>query len=101
MKLGLLIAAGCLLLCASTVHAARRSGISEVFADVGVGRGLLQRSLDCAKVNAGCESCRNQRKPGTRLSELVCSICKPAFRLRRDGTSKICGKTMTKFTITA
>lgn len=79
------------LLCASAATASRL-GVSEVLADGTFGRDLLQRALDCTKVSAGCDTCRNQRKPGSRVSELVCSTCKPGFRLRRDGTSKNCGE---------
>lgn len=55
------------------------------------GRSLLQaKPLDCKKVHKACRSCRTTRIPGTKRSELVCSVCEPGWRLRRDGKSKTC-----------
>jgi hypothetical protein len=55
------------------------------------GRGLLQ-TLDCTKVHKACSTCRNQRIPGTKQTELVCSTCAAGWRLRADGTGKKCGE---------
>lgn len=90
MKRCLISSVALVLLCASAAHAAR-FGANEVLEDGATGRDLLQRELDCTKI-LGCSTCRYQRKPGSRTSELVCSTCKTGYRLRRDGISKTCGK---------
>uniref|UniRef100_A0A383VRV3 Tyrosine-protein kinase ephrin type A/B receptor-like domain-containing protein n=1 Tax=Tetradesmus obliquus TaxID=3088 RepID=A0A383VRV3_TETOB len=45
--------------------------------------------MNCSRVNPHCAVCRNQRGTGT-TSQLVCSSCETGYRLRRDGSSKIC-----------
>lgn len=83
-------AAALVLLCAVAVQATSR--FSNV--DSAAGRDLLQaaKTPNCTRIHKACDTCRNQRIPGTRTSELVCSTCKNGYRLRRDGTSKICGE---------
>jgi hypothetical protein len=83
----LFTAAAMVLLCAATAHAR----ILEVEAQQG--RELLQaKTPNCTKVDTHCSLCRNQRIPGERRSELVCTQCEAGYRLRRDGLSKTCGK---------
>lgn len=85
----LLAAAALVLLCAASAQAARWSLETDE-----QGRQLLQaaKSPNCTRIDAHCSQCRNQRIPGTRRSELVCSSCESGYRLRRDGVSKTCGE---------
>ncbi|KAF8057859.1 Slbp [Scenedesmus sp. PABB004] len=53
-------------------------------------RELLQAKPNCTRVHPACTACRNQRIPGTRRSELVCSTCAAGYRLRQDRTGKNC-----------
>jgi hypothetical protein len=78
-----------LLLCAASAQASRWSLETDE-----QGRHLLQaaKSPNCTRIDAHCSQCRNQRIPGTRRSELVCSSCESGYRLRRDGISKTCGE---------
>jgi len=48
-------------------------------------------ALDCTRVHRACNVCRNQRIPGTKRTDTVCSSCRPGWRLRRDGKYKTCG----------
>jgi hypothetical protein len=85
----LLAAAALVLLCAASAQASRwRLETDEQ------GRHLLQaaKSPNCTRIDTHCSQCRNQRIPGTRRSELVCSSCESGYRLRRDGISKTCGE---------
>uniref|UniRef100_A0A383V609 Tyrosine-protein kinase ephrin type A/B receptor-like domain-containing protein n=1 Tax=Tetradesmus obliquus TaxID=3088 RepID=A0A383V609_TETOB len=79
--------AALLLLCAVAAQAARFP-----LEEAENGRMLLQnaKAPNCTRVNSACKSCRNQRIPGTRRSELVCSSCEKGYQLRRDGQSKTC-----------
>ncbi|KAF8061892.1 Svep1 [Scenedesmus sp. PABB004] len=54
------------------------------------GRRLQQRPLACTAVHRACRSCRAQRIPGTRRTEVLCSVCEAGWRLRRDGIGKTC-----------
>jgi hypothetical protein len=47
--------------------------------------------LNCTPVHKACSTCRNQRVPGTKKTETLCSACKAGWKLRRDGKSKTCG----------
>jgi hypothetical protein len=82
-------AAALVLLCAASAQASRWSLETDE-----QGRHLLQaaKSPNCSRIDAHCSQCRNQRIPGTRRSELVCSSCESGYRLRRDGISKTCGE---------
>jgi hypothetical protein len=85
----LLAAAALVLLCAVSAQASRWSLETDE-----QGRHLLQaaKSPNCSRIDTHCSQCRNQRIPGTRRSELVCSSCESGYRLRRDGISKTCGE---------
>jgi hypothetical protein len=86
----LLASAALVLLCAALAQATSRWSL-EIDEQ---GRHLLQaaKSSNCTRIDAHCAQCRNQRIPGTRRSELLCSTCESGYRLRRDGMSKTCGK---------
>jgi hypothetical protein len=81
--------AALVLLCAASAQASRWSLETDE-----QGRHLLQaaKSPNCTRIDVHCATCRNQRVPGTRRSELVCATCESGYRLRRDGISKTCGK---------
>jgi hypothetical protein len=85
----LLATAALVLLCAASAQASRWHLETDE-----QGRQLLQaaKSPNCTRIDAHCSQCRNQRIPGTRRSELVCSSCESGYRLRRDGISKTCGE---------
>ncbi|WIA12314.1 hypothetical protein OEZ85_012370 [Tetradesmus obliquus] len=86
--------AATLVLCCALVNvsASGRFVLEEIDGRQSSGRFLLQagKSPNCTRINPFCSQCRNQRIPGTRRSELVCSVCQPGYKLRRDGTSRIC-----------
>ncbi|KAF8055660.1 Scube1 [Scenedesmus sp. PABB004] len=88
MSAKLLCVAALLALAAASASASSRFVLDEI--DGLPARELLQAKPDCTRVNAACTACRNQRIPGTRRSELVCSTCATGYRLRRDGASKTC-----------
>lgn len=79
------------ILLSAVIAQASRVALEDDFSSPDfIGRGLLQRTLDCTKVHSACSTCRNQRVAGSRTSELVCSACNAGWRLRRDGISKTC-----------
>lgn len=48
---------------------------------------------DCSSVHKACTTCQFRRISGTRSSTaLMCSMCAPGWRLRRDKGLKTCGK---------
>lgn len=60
----------------------------------GSSRKLLQAVKDCTRTHKACSQCRNQRIPGTRKTEQVCSACITGWRVRQNGPnkSKVCGE---------
>lgn len=83
-------AAAALLLLACAAEASR----IMVDADLAPsGRELLALSEnDCRTAVTDCVSCRNQRIPGTRTSQVVCSTCDTNYRVKRDGKGRTCGE---------
>ncbi|KAF8059696.1 hypothetical protein HT031_005104 [Scenedesmus sp. PABB004] len=79
-------AAAALLLLACAAEASRMMVDADLAPS---GRDLLQTAANCSVI-ANCQTCRNQRNPRTKISEVVCSTCKTNFRLKRDGISKTC-----------
>lgn len=90
MSAKLLCVAALLALAAASASASSRFVLDEI--DGLPARELLQAKPNCTRVHPACTACRNQRIPGTRRSELVCSTCAAGYRLRQDRTGKNCGE---------